>query len=78
MKITVNVECTPGEARSFLGLPDVAPMQEAMLQQMYDRMMSNLHAVEPETLFKTWFPVGAEGMERLNDEGRGGLRLPAR
>ena len=25
MKVTVNVECTPEEARTFLGLPDVQP-----------------------------------------------------
>ena len=34
MKITVDVDCTPEEARRFLGLPDVAPMQEAMMAQM--------------------------------------------
>ncbi|WP_420846806.1 DUF6489 family protein [Microvirga tunisiensis] len=28
MKITMDVECTPEEARAFLGLPDVKPMQE--------------------------------------------------
>ena len=32
MKFTVNVECTPEEARAFMGLPDVQPMQEAMMQ----------------------------------------------
>ena len=26
MKITVDVDCTPEEARAFLGLPDVKPM----------------------------------------------------
>ena len=31
MKVTVNVECTPEEARTFLGLPDVQPMQEAVM-----------------------------------------------
>ena len=31
MKITVNVDCTPEEARSFLGLPDVQPLQAAVM-----------------------------------------------
>jgi len=35
MKITMNIDCTPDEARAFFGLPDVKPMQEKMfLSQM--------------------------------------------
>lgn len=34
MKITIDVDCTPDEARRFLGLPDVAPMQEALMAQL--------------------------------------------
>ena len=30
MKMTVEVDCTPEEARRFLGLPDVAPLHAAM------------------------------------------------
>ncbi len=39
MKITMNVECTPDEARAFLGLPDVKPMQEQLMQEVQERMM---------------------------------------
>src|SRR3546814_5754491 len=39
MKITVNVDCTPEEARRFLGLPDVQPLQEAVMRQMQERVM---------------------------------------
>ena len=28
MKVNVEVECTPAEARAFLGLPDVTPLNE--------------------------------------------------
>ena len=28
MKVNIEVDCTPDEARRFLGLPDVAPMQQ--------------------------------------------------
>ena len=31
MKITVNVDCTPLEARQFMGLPNVEPMQKAAI-----------------------------------------------
>jgi len=38
MKITVDIDCTPEEARKFLGLPDVAPMQETLMRQVQERM----------------------------------------
>ena len=34
MKVTVTVDCTPIEAREFFGLPDVQPMQAAMMEQI--------------------------------------------
>jgi hypothetical protein len=65
MKITVDVDCTPEEARSFLGLPDVRPMQEAMMRQIQERMTASLSAMEPEAMLKTWLPAGVQGMEQL-------------
>ena len=65
MKITVDVDCTPEEARSFLGLPDVRPMQEAMMRQIQERMTASLAAMEPEAMLKTWLPAGVQGMEQL-------------
>ena len=40
MKVNVEIDCTPLEARQFFGLPDVQPMQTAVmdkLQQQIDR-----------------------------------------
>ena len=65
MKITVDVDCTPEEARAFFGLPDVQPMQKAVMEAMQEKMLSNMQAMEPEALMKTWFPAQVEGMEQL-------------
>ncbi|MGE5517614.1 MAG: DUF6489 family protein [Bacteroidota bacterium] len=65
MKFTVDVDCTPEEARAFLGLPDVKPMQDALMRQIQDRMTASLAAMEPETMLKTWLPAGVQGMEQL-------------
>lgn len=54
MKVTVNIDCTPEEARTFFGLPDVQPMQQAMLEEMQRRMKEGLSAQDMETLMKTW------------------------
>lgn len=65
MKISIDIDCTPEEARTFLGLPDVKPMQDAMMGEIQNRMMSSLSAMEPEALFKTWLPVGVQGWEQM-------------
>lgn len=65
MKITVNIDCTPEEARSFLGLPDVQPLQSAVMQQMQDRIMGSLNAMDPEVLLKTWAPLGLQNLEQI-------------
>lgn len=65
MKVTIDIECTPEEARTFLGLPDVQPMQQALMQQMQDQMSANLKAMDPETMMKTWLPMGMQGIEQF-------------
>jgi hypothetical protein len=65
MKVTVNVECTPEEARNFMGLPDVQPMQAALMKDLEDRLRSNIQAMNPETMIKTWLPASMQGAEQL-------------
>ncbi len=74
MKITFDVDCTPEEARSFLGLPDVKPMQDALLAKIEERMAANLDAISPETLLRTWLPAGVQGMEQLQKMFWAGLQ----
>jgi len=65
MKITINVDCTPQEARAYMGLPDVAPFQEAMMDEMKSRMEKAAAAMDPETMFRTLFPLQSDGMADL-------------
>ena len=65
MKFTVNVECSPEEARAFMGLPDVRPMQEALMQDLQDRLRANLAAMDPETIMKNWIPASIQGAEQM-------------
>ncbi len=64
MKITIEVDCTPEEARAFLGLPDVAPMQAAVMEELGQRLSAGLEAMDPETLMKSWMPLGVAGLEQ--------------
>ena len=61
MKFKVDVECTPEEARRFIGLPDVAKMQEVMMQEMQKQMMENIKTLDPETMMQTWLNPSIQG-----------------
>ena len=65
MKVTVNIDCTPEEARAFLGLPDVKPIQDAMLDQMQAQMQNTLDTLGPEAMMKAFFPAGLQGFEDM-------------
>lgn len=65
MKIKFDIECTPQEARTFLGLPDVEKMQENLVKIMQEKMTENISGLDPEQMMKTWMPAGLQGMEQM-------------
>ena len=65
MKVHVEIDCTPEEARAFFGLPDVAPMQERLMKDVEERTMAAMHSMEPDTLLKTWLPASMQGLENI-------------
>jgi hypothetical protein len=65
MKVTVQVDCSPEEARTFLGLPDVQPMQEALMKELETRLKANMQAMDPEVMVKTWLPASIQSAEQL-------------
>jgi hypothetical protein len=60
MKVNINIECTPEEARTFMGLPDVTGLNAQLVEEMSKRMSANMDAMEPDAL-----------MRSLDDHGRG-------
>lgn len=65
MKFTVNMECTPEEARAFFGLPDVQPMQQAMMKEMQERMMSGIKQMEPDKMMQQWLPMSMQAFDQF-------------
>lgn len=64
MKINIEVDCTPDEARRFLGLPDVAPMQQRMIEGLEQRLATAIAAADPQKLMEQWLPISVKGMEQ--------------
>jgi hypothetical protein len=58
MKVNVEVDMTPEEARRFMGLPDVVPMQEKMMEEMQARMKAAFDTGDPEAMMQAWMPLG--------------------
>src|SRR6516162_7073364 len=67
MKVNIEIDCTPLEARQFFGLPDVAPMQTAVMDRMQQQMISNIDKVSPEALIQSWFSFDPKLGEKMKD-----------
>src|SRR5262249_23982474 len=63
MKITIEVDCTPIEARQFMGLPDVTLLNDSLVEEMTKRMQANLQMMAPGALMKSWMTMGAQAQE---------------
>ena len=67
MKITVDIDCTPLEARAFLGLPDVTPVQELFVEALKARMSETIAAMDGDAMIKAWMPDGMAGWEQWRE-----------
>jgi hypothetical protein len=67
MKIKIDIECTPQEARAFFGLPDLEPMQDALLGKIQERLIEHLDARDPEALLKLWLPGALQGFGQMQE-----------
>jgi hypothetical protein len=65
MRIKLDIDCTPDEARRFLGLPDVQPLQQALLRELQQQLSANLKAMDAKTMIDTWLPATVKGFEQL-------------
>ena len=67
MKVNVEIDFTPLEARQFIGLPDVQPMQTAVMDKLQKQLMDNIEKVSPEAMMQSWFTFDPKIAERFQD-----------
>jgi hypothetical protein len=66
MKLTINVDCTPAEARAFFGLPDVSGINELVVDGLTKRTEENLEALtDPQKFFEAALSGGTSNMEAM-------------
>ena len=54
MKVNIEIECTPLEARQFFGLPDVQPMQQAIMAEMEKNILKEAQRFTPDAILQNW------------------------
>ncbi|AHK80303.1 MULTISPECIES: DUF6489 family protein [Ectothiorhodospira] len=65
MKINVEVDATPEEIRAFLGLPDVAPLQKEMMEDVAKRMREGQQGYESLAMMQPLMQSGVANMDAM-------------
>jgi len=63
VKVSLQLDCTPEEAREFLGLPDVKPLQAKVLARVEQKLLDATSSLSPEGVLKMWFTVLPQATE---------------
>ena len=58
MKVTINIDCTPKEARVFSDLADFEPMLR------HHDLRTSMDIMNSETQFKSWLPMRPKSWEQ--------------
>lgn len=60
MKIKLDIDCTPEEARRFMGLPDVTALHEAWLHKAQTAITDG----DIADMMALWSKMGLKGLEQ--------------
>ena len=63
MKIHVEVDCTPEEARRAMGLPDFTPLHERYVATLGEMLEKGASPELLERMMRSWAPMGDAGMQ---------------
>ena len=64
MKMTIDIDCTPEEARTFFGMPNVEPMNQLIVAEMMKRAKDNMDTLaDPERFVAQMMNMGGKSME---------------
>ena len=65
MKVNIEIDCTPKEARAFLGQPDVEAFNAWVVEQMKAQFEKNAALMKPEELMKGWAAFGGQAQDQF-------------
>jgi hypothetical protein len=62
MKVTVDVDCTPEEARRLMGLPDLTPVHQLYIERMQKAVTEGVSPEYFAEMLKNWGPMSETAM----------------
>ncbi len=66
MRMTIDIDCTPEEARRLFGMPDISSVNDMIVEEMNRKARENLDSLaDPERLVDQWMNVGGKGFEQF-------------
>lgn len=74
MKITIEVDCTPEEARSFMGLPDVSQANSLYVDTVSKAMKGVTDPSQLREYAENLAPMGQMGLKLFQSFVEGGMR----
>lgn len=74
MKINVEVDCTPQEAREFMGLPDVSEPNKAFVDGMTKAVKSAQNPAQLLEMGQAIAPMGQAGLKMFQSFVESGVR----
>jgi hypothetical protein len=74
MKITIEVDCTPEEARSFLGLPDVSGANNVYVENITKAMQGVSSPDQLQQYAAALAPMGQMGLKLFQNFVESGMK----
>jgi hypothetical protein len=78
MKVNIEIDCTPDEARQFLGLPDVSKANEAYADATAKMMQGAGNLDQLQDIAKQLAPMGQMGLKMFQQFMESGAAMAAK
>lgn len=78
MKITIEVDCTPEEARSFMGLPDVSAANNVYVDNIAKAMQGISNPDQLQQYASALAPMGQVGLKMFQSFVENGMKAASR
>lgn len=78
MKINIEIECTPEEARSFMGLPDVGPANSVYVDNITKAMRGVSSPEQLQEYASALAPMGQVGLKLFQSFVESGMKAASR
>lgn len=66
MKVNIEIDLTPEEARALIGLPNYSQMHETWLNMVKSKMEETAPSADIEPMLKAWTSMGGLATDAMN------------